>query len=108
VYGFGGNGVGTSRCIQDGPFANYTNHLGPGYKVTDHCITRNVNEGPSNGGSAANMQKCMAATDFLTFWACAEGQPHSAGHGGIGALVRLSRNSVSSQPSDSRVNSRCR
>jgi tyrosinase len=42
VTGFGGNGRPSDGCITDGPFANYTNVIGPGFNNTLHCIDRNV------------------------------------------------------------------
>jgi len=89
TLGFGGNGVGANKCIQTGPFANYTNSLGPGYLVQDHCIDRDVNDYFSNSASKATVDRCMATTTYLAFWPCIEGGPHGAGHGGIGAQVIL-------------------
>ncbi|KAK0631492.1 hypothetical protein B0T14DRAFT_532223 [Immersiella caudata] len=87
IYGFGGNGVGTKQCIQDGPFANYTNSLGPGYLVNDHCIERDINDRFSTSAAKATVDRCLAMDSFLTFWPCIEGGPHGAGHGGIGAQM---------------------
>lgn len=85
--GFGGNGVGDLLCVEDGPFANYTNPLGPGYKISDHCIERRFADRVSRGSSAVVVEACMAKTNFLEFWNCVEMTSHGAGHGGVGAQV---------------------
>ena len=87
VVGFGGNGTGEGICIEDGPFANYTNSLGPGYVIRDHCIDRWVSDFMSQHASPPLVDRCMNMTTFLEFWPCLESGPHSAGHGGIGAQV---------------------
>ncbi len=89
TYGFGGDGSGTNRCITTGPFANYTNSLGPGYQITNHCIDRRINDVMSTGSSQANVDACLAKTDFASAWPCIEGQPHGGGHGGVGGQVSL-------------------
>ena len=30
--------------MRDGPFANYTLKLGPGLLITEHCLTRSIND----------------------------------------------------------------
>lgn len=42
VTGFGGNGQPFDACITDGPFANFTNYIGPREENTPHCIYRNI------------------------------------------------------------------
>lgn len=87
VTGFGGNGVGEEGCIEDGPFAGYVNGLGPGYFITEHCITRFVNNNASSRAEQQYIDRCYEAESFVDAWPCMEGSPHSAGHGGVGGLV---------------------
>jgi len=87
TYGFGGNGAGAKGCIANGPFVNYTNPIGPGYEYTNHCINRKINDLMSQGAAAATVNGCMQRTEFVTFWPCLEGQPHAAGHSGIGGQM---------------------
>jgi tyrosinase len=87
VYGFGGDGSGPGNCITTGPFANYTNHLGPGYQYTDHCINRQINETWSILSAQEQVDKCLDKPDWLSAWPCIEDAPHSGGHGGVGELV---------------------
>ena len=93
TYGFGGNGAGAQGCIKDGPFANYTNVVGPGWDNTNHCINRRISDMISGGASTATVNACLQRTEFQTFWPCIEGQPHAAGHSGIGGQME---NGVSS------------
>ncbi|KAK4161064.1 hypothetical protein QBC43DRAFT_380935 [Cladorrhinum sp. PSN259] len=85
--GFGGDGVGPSKCIQTGPFANYINSLGPGYNLTDHCIQRQINDTQSRYAAKKFEDACLAKDTFLQFWPCLEGTPHGAGHAGVGAQM---------------------
>jgi tyrosinase len=87
THGFGGDGVGDEGCIDTGPFANYTNSLGPGYENTEHCINRAVNDRISTGSAQANVDACLAMTTFDAAWPCIEGRPHSGGHGGVGGQM---------------------
>ncbi|KAK0737959.1 hypothetical protein B0T18DRAFT_335390 [Schizothecium vesticola] len=87
VYGFGGDGSRTTGCITNGPFANYTNSLGPGYEITNHCIDRRINDAISAFSAQSYIDACLAMRDFETAWPCIEGQPHTGGHAGIGAQM---------------------
>lgn len=87
MLGFGGDGTGPDNCIETGPFANYTNPLGPGYTIADHCISRQISDAQSAAAAPAVVARCMNTTRYLDFWPCVEGGPHGAGHGGIGAEV---------------------
>ncbi|KAK4644981.1 hypothetical protein QC761_300971 [Podospora bellae-mahoneyi] len=96
---FGGNGVGATQCIETGPFAGYRSVLGPGFRISPDnpkCITRNINNFSASGASPEIVAGCLGQEDWLSFWACAEGRPHGAGHGGVGAEMG---NPISS-PSD--------
>jgi tyrosinase len=87
TYGFGGDGSGPRSCITTGPFANYTNSLGPGYQLTSHCIDRKISELMSLGSSQAQVNACLTMRDFATAWPCIEGNPHTGGHAGVGGQV---------------------
>jgi len=94
---FGGNGVGTKKCIADGPFANYTLHLGPGHAITDHCLTRSISNKESEQSAQSNLDACYAINDWEKAWMCMEASPHRGGHGGTGGEVsdsRLALNSI--------------
>ncbi|KAK3314267.1 hypothetical protein B0H66DRAFT_577922 [Apodospora peruviana] len=87
VTGFGGNGVRPNGCIADGPFANYTNGLGPGYFLGDNCINRFVNDTTSLFASRRYIDECYEKKKFVEFWPCAEMNPHNGGHGGVGGKM---------------------
>lgn len=88
-FGFGGNGSAPSKCITDGPFKDYTLHLGPNYNYTDWCITRNVNDNISSTTAQDFVDECLEKPDWLSHWPCVETNPHLGGHGGVGELVRI-------------------
>lgn len=85
--GFGGNGVasGNTACIKTGPFANYTNPIGPGYRINDHCINRWMSDMGGMSAAKSVVDACLAKKNFLDFWNCVEAGPHGAGHAGVGA-----------------------
>ena len=76
-----------TECITTGPFANYTNSLGPGYQVTSHCINRAINEQLSALSSQSNVDACLAMATFDKAWSCIEANLHLGGHGGVGGQV---------------------
>jgi tyrosinase len=87
ITGFGGNGVGEKGCIVDGPFANYSDNLGPGYKIGEHCIYRFVNDTLSLMAGREYIDFCYTKTTFDKFWPCAEQAPHNGGHAGVGGKM---------------------
>jgi len=88
---FGGDGD-EGGCVNKGPFANVTNHLGPGYGYTNHCINRARDESFSTLSSQVYVDECLAKKTWLAHWNCTENNPHLGGHGGVGGLVRLNFN----------------
>ncbi|CAM1502368.1 Fc.00g043520.m01.CDS01 [Cosmosporella sp. VM-42] len=82
--GFGGNGTGPNNCIEDGPFVDYRDNIGPRYVLNEHCIDRKVDNLISMSSSQRNVGACLAQTNWLDAWHCIEGQPHYGGHGGVG------------------------
>lgn len=69
------------NCVSTGPFADYTLHLGPGQKVTDHCLTREIgNYDRGLGASQKSVDTCMGKDSFEDAWPCIENNgPHYAG-----------------------------
>lgn len=87
TYGFGGDGSGRGNCITTGPFANYTNSIGPGYQLTNHCIDRKISNQMSSASSQNNVNQCLQQSTFATAWSCIEASPHAGGHAGVGGQV---------------------
>lgn len=87
ITGFGGNGTGPDNCIQDGPFVNYTNSIGPGYTVQERCITRFVDDKVSLGSTQEQVDRCLQMAEWTTAWNCIETLPHNGGHTGVGGQV---------------------
>jgi tyrosinase len=95
VTGFGGDGVpgtytvppdpaNTSKilpdsfyhgCVKDGPFANYTLKLGPGLLVTEHCITRGVDDTFSVYLNSSAVAYTLSFPTFEQFRVKLEGMP---------------------------------
>ncbi|KAI3322651.1 Di-copper centre-containing protein [Xylariaceae sp. AK1471] len=87
---FGGNGTGSSNCIEDGPFANLTLHIKEDLTTTDYCISRSMNNFAFSAASRANVETCLKYEHFIDAWQCFENRPHSAGHGGVsGTMMNL-------------------
>jgi len=90
--GFGGDGKGIYRCINDGPFANLTLRFAGDLTTNiNYCIIRTMNNCFFAGASKASTDACIAKQSFEEAWHCLEGSPHGAGHGGVGGIVSLRR-----------------
>jgi tyrosinase len=93
--GFGGDGVGDGNCIHDGPFAGYVNPIGPGERVSNHCINRNIGDCISEYGAKVAgkeyVEACGKLETYGEWWPCIEFGPHSAGHVGVGGEVSVTK-----------------
>lgn len=87
VTGFGGFGKGSNKCITDGPFAWFVNHMGPGYRIGPQCIYRSLNDTLSQMAAQKYIDACYKRTKFVDAWVCIELGPHISGHGGVGGKV---------------------
>ncbi|EUC28442.1 hypothetical protein COCCADRAFT_109170, partial [Bipolaris zeicola 26-R-13] len=86
--GFGGNGTGPDGCVTDGPFANTTLHIGPGQTLTEHCLSRSVEETNSTLANETYVEHCHNLNTYLDFWEETGLTTHGAGHSGIGGVMQ--------------------
>ncbi|KIM36965.1 hypothetical protein M413DRAFT_31352 [Hebeloma cylindrosporum] len=111
ITGFGGDGVpGTysvppdanftlskinpaafKGCVGDGPFKDYVLHFGPGKLVTDHCLTRGIQDDYAEHLTSAAMANATQQPTFELFRVELEGIPfsgafkmHDSGHLSVG------------------------
>lgn len=86
--GFGGTGAGTDKCVADGPFANLTLHLGKTADAEDYCLSRSVSQTSFvQQAKTSYADTCLATGNYSAAWQCYYGNPHGAGHAGVGSLV---------------------
>ncbi len=85
--GFGGDGLGDDSCIQDGPFANLTLHLGPVYEITDHCLSRSINSNAIAWANQTYLDTVYAATNYSDAWPLFSSWPHTSGHATVAGVV---------------------
>lgn len=90
--GFGGNGTGPDGCVTDGPFANTTLHIGPGQTLTEHCLSRSVEETNSTLANETYVEHCHNLSTYLDFWEETGLTTHGAGHSGVSTLGEGMRN----------------
>ena len=89
-------------CIEDGPFANATSPIGPGFRLTDHCVARNVNDTISIWSAQEKVDDCMVYDKFEDVYPCLYMVPHRGGHGGVGGTVSISKSSARTGGEDER------
>lgn len=77
-------------CVTDGPFASYTLSIGPGPLVTDHCLTRAINNKFLQYSTSAQVANTTKQPTFELFRQEAGGsfkpppwKVHDSGHAGI-------------------------
>ncbi|KAJ6491893.1 tyrosinase [Mycena sanguinolenta] len=114
VFGFGGNGADLAGyegsfgnksvlasagwvapgsgggCVADGPFAQFMLSVGPGYNITDHCMTRAINDNMQKFLTPARVADLAPLRTFEEFRIQLEGTPvtetfrvHDAGHNAV-------------------------
>ncbi|MBE3043520.1 hypothetical protein IMZ48_13305, partial [Candidatus Bathyarchaeota archaeon] len=87
--GFGSAATGFDM-IKDGPFANASTPIGPGFEITDNYLNRNINDTVSMWAVREKVDDCMIYDKYEDVWACLYMVPHRGGHGGFGGTVSVS------------------
>ena len=78
--GFGGDGKGTGNCVPNGPFANYSVSIGPGFKSTARCVNRKITNMMSYGCGATQVAAAINYTTYDKAWVAIYNGPHLTGH----------------------------
>ncbi|KAL2108613.1 hypothetical protein VUR80DRAFT_3574 [Thermomyces stellatus] len=85
-------GFGTAakdfNCVTDGPFANTTCPIGPGFRLKERCMARNVSDARSLWSTQERVDSCMVHDKFEDLDPCLYMVPHRGGHGGVGGTMR--------------------
>ncbi|KAH9484984.1 Tyrosinase P [Psilocybe cubensis] len=54
-------------CVDNGPFADYTLHVGPGKLRTSHCLTRSISDGAKKFMSSSAVSTLSKSSTFEVF-----------------------------------------
>ncbi|KAM7206881.1 hypothetical protein V8F20_002587 [Naviculisporaceae sp. PSN 640] len=78
--GVGGSGKGAQSCVMDGPFANLTVNIGPGFKSQPRCINRKITDFFSSQCGSSYVTKALSGKDYATALDGIYSGPHLLGH----------------------------
>ncbi|KKK13556.1 hypothetical protein ARAM_001726 [Aspergillus rambellii] len=87
TLGFGGNGIGDSKCVEDGPFKNLVLNIGRDGKNASYCLTRDFHQANFDWANSTYLDECRSIQNYTAAWACYHAYPHAAGHAGVGGLM---------------------
>ncbi|KAK3377598.1 hypothetical protein B0H63DRAFT_477473 [Podospora didyma] len=78
--GFGGSGKGTQNCVTDGPFANLTVNIGPGFKSQPRCVNRKITDAFSSQTGATYVASAIKGSTYKEALDAIYSGPHLLGH----------------------------
>jgi tyrosinase len=87
VLGFGGSGVGSQSCVQDGPFANLNVNIGPGFKSQPRCLNRKITDFLSTSCGASYVKTAISGTTYKQALDAIYSGPHLQGHMALSMMV---------------------
>ncbi|KAK1826982.1 hypothetical protein QBC39DRAFT_267962 [Podospora conica] len=93
VLGFGGSGKGGQNCVTDGPFANLTINIGPGFKSEPRCLNRRITDGLSGGTGQSYYNTAISGAKYAQALDAIYSGPHLIGHM---ALAMMNGDSITS------------
>ncbi|KAI1343105.1 hypothetical protein F5Y15DRAFT_429071 [Xylariaceae sp. FL0016] len=80
ILGFGRGGSGAKACVPDGPFANMTVNIGPGFTSTPRCVNRRVTNVISKYCGESQVATALNHTAYAEVWPAIYSGPHLTGH----------------------------
>lgn len=92
VLGFGGSGKGAQNCVTDGPFANLTINIGPGFKSEPRCLNRRITDGLSSGTGKSYYNTAISGSKYPQALDAIYSGPHLIGHMALAMMVCCSYN----------------
>lgn len=86
--GLGGTGKGAQHCVADGPFANLTVNIGPGFTTQPRCVNRQITDYFSYGCSKAYVDAAISGVTYEAALNAIYMGPHLNGHIALSMMVR--------------------
>ncbi|KAK0616891.1 hypothetical protein B0T14DRAFT_568459 [Immersiella caudata] len=80
TLGFGGSGVGSQSCVMDGPLANLTVNIGPGFKTQPRCLNRRITDFLSTACGASYVTAAIGGSTYKQALDAIYSGPHLQGH----------------------------
>ncbi|KAK4244190.1 hypothetical protein C7999DRAFT_35458 [Corynascus novoguineensis] len=93
VTGFGGSGQGSGNCVPNGPFANLTVNIGPGFSFEPRCVNRRITDMFSAQTGTQYVEAALNHTNYVDALDGIYSGPHLLGHM---ALAMMDGNSITS------------
>ncbi|KAB5518927.1 hypothetical protein GE09DRAFT_977947 [Coniochaeta sp. 2T2.1] len=78
--GFGGSGAGTSSCLVNGPFVNFTVNIGPGFTTQPRYVNRKITDFLSTQTGTSYVNAALSKTTYAEVLDAIYSGPHLYGH----------------------------